>query len=164
MNNVQTPPGTTIRVWHGGYWHYGILVHGGHVIHNSKQHKRVVEESLHHFSDGRRVEVCSDIASSDLRLACIRAKQLVGQMYLLFTQNCEHFVRVVHGLVPESPQIQRAVLASSGLALVALTDNPKVQLVAASAAVASLLTPKGGSPVAGAFWGAAIAGVVSLAI
>lgn len=160
----QVPPGTTLRVWLGGYWHYGILVHGGRVIHNSKQHGHVIEEPIHLFSEGRPIETCGEISSHNLLLACLRARQLLGVAYSLFTRNCEHFVRVVHGLIPESPQVQKAVLAASSVALAAVTSNPRVQLAAASAAFAALLTPKGGNAVISTFWGAVIGSAVSLAL
>lgn len=71
---------------------------------------------------------------------------------------------MVHGLIPESPQVQKAVLAASSVALAAVTSNPRVQLAAASAAFAALLTPKGGNAVISAFWGAVIGSAVSLAL
>jgi hypothetical protein len=164
MNIVHTPPGATLRVWLGGYWHYGILVHEGRVIHNSKQHGRVVEEPIHLFAEGKPIEHYGEISSRNLLLACLRARQLLGVAYSLFTRNCEHFVRVVHGLVPESPQVQRAVLATTGFALALASSNPRLQLAAASAAIASLLTPKDGNPVVSTFWGAVIGSVFSLAL
>ncbi|MDF2446484.1 MAG: hypothetical protein K0S46_1720 [Moraxellaceae bacterium] len=157
-------PGTTLRVWLGGYWHYGILVHGGRVIHNSKQHGHVVEEPINLFSEGRPIETCSEISSHNLLLACLRARQLLGVEYSLFTRNCEHFVRVAHGLIPESPQVQKAVLATSGFAIAATSSNPRVQLAAASAAIAALLTTKGSNPAVSTFWGAVIGSAVSLAL
>lgn len=168
MNNQelqhQILPGATLRVWLGGYWHYGILVHGGHVIHNSKQHGHVVEEPLGLFSSGREVEFCREISSHDPFMACLRARRLLGLAYSLFTQNCEHFVRVAHDLEPESPQIQKAVLAASGFALVATSSNPRVQMAAASATIASLLTPKESNPAIHAFWGAIIGSIISLTL
>lgn len=164
MQQVQAKPGATLRVWLGAYWHYGILVEGSRVVHNSKQHGCVVEEPFYLFSEGNPVEIYREISGHNLQLACLRARQLLGLAYSLFTYNCEHFVRVVHGLAPESPQIQKVVLASSGFGLIAMTSNPRLQLTAASASIACLLTPKGGNPVVSAFWGAIIGGAISLAV
>ena len=49
-----------------------------------------------------------------------RARLLTGHPYSLLGFNCEHFVRIAHGLRPESPQVRGwALLAliTAGLAL-----------------------------------------------
>lgn len=38
-----------------------------------------------------------------------RARQMEHQPYSLGTWNCEHFVRVAHGLPAESPQVQQGI-------------------------------------------------------
>lgn len=164
MQQAHVIPGITLRVWLGAYWHYGVLIESGRVIHNSKLHGCVIEEPLHLFSEGKPAEVCRAITSHNLPLACLRARQLLGLTYSLFTQNCEHFVRLAHGLIPASPQIQKAALVTTGIALMTMTSNPRLQLTAVSASIATLLTQKGGSPVTNAIWGAILGLSLSLAM
>lgn len=161
--HIFQSPGTTLRYKVDGYWHYGILVHAGYVIHNSKLHGRVIKESYWEFAAGRQVEVFQGVSSSNLELACQRAHQYIGMAYSLFTKNCEHFVRLAHGLLPESPQIQKAVIATAAGALACASSNRAVQMTALGSGVAAIFAPEGSSPTAFSLWGAAAGLVVHLA-
>lgn len=110
-------PGTTLRVDQGFYWHFGIVGFDGQVIHNSKEKGRVVAEPLLQFADGKEVLACEQIGSPNWLVALQRAYSAIGTPYDLWQRNCEHFVRWAHGLIAQSPQIQRAVLIASGLTL-----------------------------------------------
>lgn len=128
---IYYPVGTTLRIFIGIYWHYGIADGFGNVIHNSKRWVKVVIESEKDFSCGRRVEV-SKIAGNDMELAAVKAQECIGKPYNLFTSNCEHFVRSVHGLSVESIQLQKYTLAMAGvLALRGKSDVGKAMGVIA---------------------------------
>lgn len=161
MHIFQVAPGTTLRFKLGDYWHYGILVHQGYVVHNSKRHRRVVKEPFANFAEGRNVEICSEVSSASLELACQRAHRYIGMAYQLFIQNCEHFVRLAHGLDPESPQIQKAVIAASAGTVALLSNNRAIQVTAICTGLGAALTPKGSSPIAGGFW-SGVAGLTLL--
>lgn len=160
---IFQPPGTTLRYKIDGYWHYGILVNSGYVIHNSKLHGRVIKESYWDFAAGKNVEPYHCISSASLELACQRAHQYLGMAYSLFTKNCEHFVRIAHGLIPESPQIQKAVIATAAGTVACATSNRAVQLTALCTGLAAALAPEGSSPIAVGFWGAVTGLTIHLA-
>ena len=58
--------------------------------------------------------------------------------YNLMKNNCEHFVRLAHGLKKESTQIQQYSIAALGVVL--KSNNAFIQSVAGAATIASLLT------------------------
>ena len=114
--------GTVIYVRMGLYWHYGIISGFNEfgeitIISNSKQKKRVVEESLTSFCAGRKPIVKGYPSNLSPDYVVNRARTQVGKKYELFSHNCEHFWRWVHKLKPESPQIQVLFLAISTLLL-----------------------------------------------
>ena len=116
-------PGTVIYVWMGFYWHYGIISGFNGlgeltVISNSKQKKRVVEESLTSFCSGRKPIVKGYPSNLPPGYVVERARSQVGKKYELLSHNCEHFRRWVHQIKPESPQIQSLVWVISSLLLV----------------------------------------------
>jgi hypothetical protein len=90
--------------------HKGILAWNGFqqqwtVISNSKRRGRVVEESLPEFSEGETVTVEGYPSSRPSHEVVRIARSEIGREWKL-SDNCEHFVRYVHGLRPESPQRQ----------------------------------------------------------
>lgn len=152
--NIFQPPGTVLRYKVDGYWHYGILVHFGYVIHNSKVYGCVVKESYAHFAAGKTVTAYSGVSSANLGLACQRAHQYIGSAYMLFTKNCEHFVRLAHGLIPESPQIQKAVITAAAGTVACISSNRAVRLTAIGTSLAAALAPENSSPIYVGLWGA----------
>lgn len=98
--------------------HYGIIsdinkMGALKIISNSKKFGRVIEESLDDFSGSRKISECGFPSKYTSHYIVTRAKSLIGKQYNLFSNNCEHFVRCVHHLKPESPQIQIfAIMAS----------------------------------------------------
>ena len=104
------PPGTTLQALGstGTYWHYGIYDGQGRVIHN-KKHYQVVREPLEKFSEGQKIHVNQHITSDNLYVAYQRAEDRIGERFTLSGNNCEHFVREVHGMPKESKQLQAHV-------------------------------------------------------
>ena len=66
--------------------------------------------------------------------------------YNLMKNNCEHFVRLAHGLKKESTQIQQYFIATLGIGVVLKSNNAFIQSVAGAATIASLLTSSEKSP------------------
>jgi hypothetical protein len=101
--SLRVLPGDHIYVDCGMYYHHGIYVGDGIVIHNSKQQQRVCQISLSAFSAGQTVEVRHYLTSgvfSGLRntLICLppdlvieRARSRLGDRYDPWSDNCEHF-------------------------------------------------------------------------
>lgn len=134
-------PGTTLRVNHGLYWHFGIVGFDGHVIHNSKERGKVVSEPLPKFAGGNDVLPCEQIRSQNWLKALQRAYSAIGTPYNLWVRNCEHFVRWAHGLIAESPQIQRAILITSGLTLSTATKGNASAMITGLGIAAGALLP-----------------------
>lgn len=126
-NNVQINlaalhPGTIVSTGQPGFRHYGVIT-GSYingwptVISNTGKFRMVVEEplALFHEQSDLRVEGYWGVLPPHEVLARARAK--LGSPYSILTSNCEHFVRFVHGIEPESPQIQLAVAGAILLGL-----------------------------------------------
>lgn len=122
-------PGTIVYVDAGFVRHYGIVIDFNEIgsltiISNSKNLGCVAEETIENFSGGRKIVNSgypSNFSSSHL---VARAQQQIGMPYKLFSENCEHFVRWVHHLKPESPQLQTfAMIVSVALFLMLATRN-----------------------------------------
>nr|VFK27393.1 MAG: Lecithin retinol acyltransferase [Candidatus Kentron sp. MB]VFK30287.1 MAG: Lecithin retinol acyltransferase [Candidatus Kentron sp. MB]VFK74290.1 MAG: Lecithin retinol acyltransferase [Candidatus Kentron sp. MB] len=153
--------GDIISVQYPSFTHYGIYTGDNQVIHNSKKLGRVWETTFDEFSDNHRV-ILSPIKPDDPRLAVERAKRYLGQPYRLFSNNCEHFVRTVSGLVKESPQIQKySTLALGGSAFL-MADNPMVKGAGAGAAIGALLSSSEKSPIGSSLLGALAGGFLGL--
>lgn len=151
LRPIYPPAGTVLRYWVDGYWHYGLLVQGNQVIHNSKFHGKVVKQALHEFANGNEPEIVFDLSSENLLQACDRAHEFLGMPYALFTQNCEHFVRLAHGLMPESPQIQQALIVAGSGTVALSSKNRAVQFTSAGSGTAALIFKD--SPLKAALWG-----------
>lgn len=91
-------PGDHIASSRCGYWHHGIYVGDGRVVHyaglsTSLQRGPVEEVSLEEFAHGRGLVVVSQSFST--YQACevvIRARSRLGESrYGILTNNCEHF-------------------------------------------------------------------------
>jgi len=111
MTNTLPPPGTTIATYALGplYTHYGIVSEDGHVIHSSKRLKKVVQESLANFCDGNPWWVSNIKGQRSAGDVVAWARSQIGQRWDLLDANCEHFVRVAHGLKKQSVQVGATV-------------------------------------------------------
>jgi hypothetical protein len=157
------PAGTVLKLDFGTYFHYGIADGLGKVIHNSKKHLKVIEESYEAFAEGKKI-IVSGITSTNPAKAVITAKRYLGMPYNLIRSNCEHFARLAHGLEVESTQLQQYLLAALGAGAALKCDNTIVRAVGGAVAIASLLTPTEESPFKNASIAALItAGVMALA-
>lgn len=132
--------GCVIKINMGAYFHYGVADGDGYVFHNSKSRKKVAHEPLEDFAKGRRIIADTTILNIDPDMAICRAKSYIGLSYCLFTQNCEHFVRMVHGLVQESPQIKKALIMAGGVAAFCASKNQPIQLAGIAIVATGLVT------------------------
>ncbi len=109
--------GTIIEVCYPIFKHYAIVsdrFYGEHpmLISVSRRTNAVTEEPWLQVTRGRRINISpihgqlpGHIVVANAR-ACVEAKDL---RWNLLTFNCEHFVRLVHGLPVESVMVQSAV-------------------------------------------------------
>ena len=135
------PQGTTLKLDFRTFYHYGIADGKGGVIHNSKKHKMVTHESEADFAEGKPILI-SDIANNDPSFALEKAKSFIGMPYNLIKSNCEHFVRLCHGLEIESTQIQKYLLLSITSVIAYKSSNPTVKVVSGTASLAALFTSR----------------------
>lgn len=110
-------PGTVIATVKGGFWHVGVYSNIGTVISNSRCSGGVIEESLNAFCNGKQIKILGYPSQLPPFEVIYRARQLIGKKYNVFNYNCEHFVREVHGLKPESPQLNQASLLAACIGL-----------------------------------------------
>lgn len=157
------PAGTVLKLDFGTYFHYGVADGLGKVIHNSKKHLKVTEESYEDFAEDKEILV-SDITSETPAQAAITAKRYLGMPYHLIKSNCEHFARLAHGLEVESTQIQQYLLAALGAGVALKSDNSILKATGGAVVLASLLTPTEESPFKNAtVFGLVAAGIALLA-
>jgi hypothetical protein len=108
---------------------YGMLVHHvgivvgedawGEVLVVSKSRTRggVVEETLEQFSGGRGWTYHPELRGRlPGWLVADRARRRLGERWRAGS-NCEHFVREVHGLPSDSPQLQRMLALGGATAM-----------------------------------------------
>ncbi len=121
--------GLVVYIQLGLIKHFGIITSINEfgevtVISNSKKHMSVIEETLESFSQGHKVLICNHKSKYQAGYLINRARQQLGKKYSLFNDNCEHFVRWVHHLKPESPQLQFfALLAAMSLLTIAIARS-----------------------------------------
>ena len=151
--------GTTLLLDFGIFNHYGIADGCGGVIHNSKKYFMVTHESEADFAEGKDI-IVSDITSNNSTYAFNKAKRYIGMSYDLLQSNCEHFVRLCHGLEVESTQIQKYLLASAAAGVAIKSNNSIIKMASVAASLAALFTPKEESP----FKNAAIASLVTASV
>ncbi len=94
--------GDTLYIKMTGYYHYGIYVGKGNVIHNSKVNQKVCCEPLNEFSGGKTIQIDHKITSDTPEQAVQKAMLYSELPYDLFSNNCEHLVRIAHGLETHS--------------------------------------------------------------
>ena len=138
--------GDVLSIQYLGFKHYGIYAGNDTVVHNSKKIFKVEEISLEKFKDGKEV-ILSSIKSLNPELAIQTAKKFLGVPYNLFSENCEHFVRVACGLEKESTQVQKYLISALGTGALLKSDNVIIQAAGGAAAIGALLTPSEKSPV-----------------
>jgi hypothetical protein len=111
-----------IKVRRRLYWHHGIDMGDGTVVHASgepgrrKRGARIRRSRIDDFlRGGARVTVESEDALPPERIAA-RAEASLGQRtYSLLLNNCEHFARWCQTGRPESAQVDRAAWTSAAL-------------------------------------------------
>jgi hypothetical protein len=137
--------GATLKIDYGFYNHYGIADGFGNVIHNSKKYLKVVKETEEAFSEGRDI-LSSNITSANPSKAVVIASRYLKLPYNLLSVNCEHFVRLSHGLDVESTQVQQYLALALGAGIAISSKNKNIQLLAGGVSVAVLLTPSEENP------------------
>jgi len=122
MISANYQAGTILKIRLNGYWHKGILLPDGRVLHASKRTETVTIDSLAGFSDGREIHIEGYPGNLRPEEVVRRAHRLIGRPYKLFSDNCEHLVTQVHGLPKQSDQLRQygAVFLSAVLVLMVL--------------------------------------------
>ncbi len=138
--------GDVLFIQYTGFKHYGIYVGNSTVIHNSKKFFKVEEISLNEFSDNKEPKI-SSIKSLTPELSIQKAKQYLGVPYSLFSENCEHFVRVVSGLEKESTQLQKYMVSAFCIGVMLRSENKIFKAVSSTTLIGTLLTPSEKSPI-----------------
>ncbi|MBC7953643.1 MAG: lecithin retinol acyltransferase family protein [Rhodospirillaceae bacterium] len=113
MNNILPPPGATIATNAFGpfYTHFGIMGDNGLIIHASKRLGLVVEEALSEFTQGASWRHSSIRGNKPANEVISWARSRKGQRWDLFNSNCEHFVRMAHGLPKQCKQMVTTVVS-----------------------------------------------------
>ena len=114
-------PGTVLATRVGPFTHFGIasdrVISGEQtVLSCSLRRGAMVEERASEFSDGRQVEDRGYWGNLRPSEVVGRARSQIGRQWDALRFNCEHAVRISHGLPPASPQL--AACAAIGVALV----------------------------------------------
>lgn len=117
--DVFLPAGTVIGVRAGVIEHVGIVTDQRidgmpAVISNSYSHRGVREETLADFARGRSYRVHKQMSKMPGEEVAHRARRMIGRRYDALSFNCEHFVRIAHGLKPRSPQLHGALALAAG--------------------------------------------------
>jgi len=116
---VSLPAGTVIGVRSGAIEHVGIITDQRiddmpAVISNSYAHRGVREEPLSSFARGRPFRIHKKMSTMAGEEVAHRARRMIGRRYDALRFNCEHFVRIAHGLKPRSPQLHGALALAAG--------------------------------------------------
>jgi hypothetical protein len=92
------------------------------VISCSRRRGGVAEESIVEFSQGSPITPVDYPGTLPPFQVLWQARNLLGTRWDLFRFNCEHFVRLAHGLEPQSPQLQSGVALAALLGFVSLVS------------------------------------------
>lgn len=149
INPTQLIPGTVIAVRYPMYKHFAIVsdrISYGMpcLISLSYRANGVEEESWDTVVGNHAIEPCSIKGDYPKEIVLSRARSYINSKikYKLFTFNCEHFARYVHGLPLESVQVKHA-LYGAALGAVSCVLLPKFTiarfaLITTASAVTSL--------------------------
>ncbi len=137
-NIKNSPPGTVFSITFPNFLHYGIYDGSGKIIHASKKRGCVSHDSLEEFSDGKTIKI-SSICGENLEHAVKKSKEYIGLKYDLFSSNCEHFVRLAHGLEKESLQLRKNMFCGLSIATSLYSDNKYVKYAALGAALGAAI-------------------------
>ncbi|MGI9306417.1 MAG: lecithin retinol acyltransferase family protein [Gammaproteobacteria bacterium] len=156
--------GDVLVVKFPGFMHYGVYVGANSVIHNSKELRKVVKTTIKKFSGGRDVLVSSKIKPQNRDMALQLARQYLGVPYQLFSENCEHFVRVICGMKKESKQVQKYLTTALGVGIALKADSKALKMAGGAAALIAMLTPEEDNPARNALIaGCLVVGIAYLA-
>ncbi len=129
-----------VKRWHGLYYHHGLDLGDGTVIHFSgeplhRKHARVRRISMEEFlKNGEKIVVSYqqriDVLSAEETVQ-LAEEQLEQRGYSLFRNNCEHFARYCKTGKPYSEQVTQyvrvgALIVLIGVAAVGATVGAKV--------------------------------------
>lgn len=128
------------------YSHYFVASGNGLAIHNSKRMGCVVEETIADIAGGGLIERVPYISSTDRVAALRRMRSAIGEPYNLFSSNCEHFVRWVHGLDVQSYQVQKYTIAAASAAMAIKSQSVPLKIVAIAASAGALISQDDKSP------------------
>ncbi len=138
MNVESTPKkelytGAHLRVWRRYYWHHGIYIGNGRVIHNNGVETDtlsigVIESSLEEFVRSGRFYIVEHPRSPiDSAEVVGRAKARLGEnSYSLLDNNCEHFANWCCTGLSDSNQVRNAgvgLLASFAVVTLMVVTN-----------------------------------------
>jgi|SRR5882724_7253001 len=109
-NLAALRPGTVLSTGRLGFRHFGVstdyYINGlPTVISNTGKYGKVMEESLEQFKEQGDLKIEGYWGSLLPQEVLRRAREKLGTRYIILNWNCEHFVRFVHGLKLESPQV-----------------------------------------------------------
>jgi len=112
-----------VRRWRGLYFHHGIDMGDGTVVHFSgeplrQREARVIRESLASFACGCRLEVVQyrETTRSPEEVAAEALRLLDSGAYHLWRNNCEHFACYCKTGHKSSKQVARALAAAGAVA------------------------------------------------
>ncbi len=110
------PPGSVISIRHFLYKHFAIVsdnfIDGKpNLISLSHRSDGVLEEPWDIVIGNRPIELSCIQGKESSNIVLARARSFIGMdiTYNLLSFNCEHFVRLVHGLPVKSKQVRRAL-------------------------------------------------------
>ena len=145
----QLTPGTVIAIRYPLYKHFAIVSDRNidklpQLISLSNRNKGVREESWQTVVENRTIERSSINGSLSMEEILSNARSCINKniKYKLFTFNCEHFARYVHGLPIESVQVKQtlygALIGAASCALLPNLSITRVAVMTTAAAVTSL--------------------------
>jgi hypothetical protein len=158
-----------IKVWRGSYWHHGIDVGDGHVIHftgglGHKKNAVIKKTIIKTFQRGRECLTVRYAQSLVPDVVIERAYSLLGQAnYSLFFNNCEHFACYCKTGRKESEQVKDAAATGGAAVGTGLLSTGAIAGVSAAGTVSGLSAAGIMSGLAAIGPGGAVGGVVTLA-
>ena len=139
--------GDHLRVSRGFYFHHGIDIGGGRVVHYSgepgdKANASICNDARGDFANGGVVEVVDYGACDESVVVVMRANSRLGECgYHLVFSNCEHFARWCKTGSAESEQVRNAVGKSAASVVAGTGAAAGLGVVSAAGTVAGLSGP-----------------------